>query len=172
MHGFKNFKFPRCYLENQKIAISDDNAEQVSQTLKHISQPPFCGDRSYCCKDITIFLVKCKCRVCHTIYSLFIPILLAGWIPEIASGLQKLNKCPKKFSLSDLASSAWSNLVKGCLIYHNFVELHIHTHPFNGPFSGTTQVSRYQKGKINLDFTEATDSEWQWLQLGHMQVCT
>jgi len=24
---------------------------------------------------------------------------------------------------------------------------HIHKHPFNGPFSGTTQVSRYQKGK-------------------------
>ena len=43
---------------------------------------------------------------------------------------------------------------------------------FNGPFSGTTQVSRYQKGKTNLDFTEARDSEWQWLQLGHMQVCT
>jgi len=38
--------------------------------------------------------------------------------------------------------------------------------------SGTTQVSRYQKGKINLDFTEARDSEWQWHQLGHMQVCT
>jgi len=33
-------------------------------------------------------------------------------------------------------------------------------------------VSRYQKGKINLDFTETTDSEWQWHQLGHMQVCT
>ena len=49
---------------------------------------------------------------------------------------------------------------------------HIHTHPFNGPFSGTMQVSRYQKGKTNLDFTEARDSEWQWHQLGHMQVCT
>jgi len=47
-----------------------------------------------------------------------------------------------------------------------------HTHTFNGPFSGTTQVSRYQKGKANLDFTEARDSEWQWHQLGHMQVCT
>jgi len=47
-----------------------------------------------------------------------------------------------------------------------------HTRPFNGPFSGSTQVSRYQKGKTNLDFTEATDSEWQWHQLGHMQVCT
>ena len=45
-------------------------------------------------------------------------------------------------------------------------------HPFNGPFSGTTQVSRYQKGKTNLDFTEARDSGWQWHLLGHMQVCT
>ena len=33
-------------------------------------------------------------------------------------------------------------------------------------------MSRYQKSKTNLDFTEATDSEWQWHQLGHMQVCT
>jgi len=33
-------------------------------------------------------------------------------------------------------------------------------------------VSWYQKGKTNLDFTEARDSEWQWHQLGHMQVCT
>jgi len=33
-------------------------------------------------------------------------------------------------------------------------------------------VSRYQKGKTNLDFTEARDSEWQWHQLGHMQVYT
>jgi len=33
-------------------------------------------------------------------------------------------------------------------------------------------VSRYQKGKANLDFNEARDSEWQWHQLGHMQVCT
>jgi len=47
-----------------------------------------------------------------------------------------------------------------------------HTHPFNGPFSGTTWVSRYQKGKTNLDFTKARDSEWQWNPLGHMQVCT
>jgi len=27
-------------------------------------------------------------------------------------------------------------------------------------------------GKTNVDFTEARDSEWQWHQLGHMQVCT
>jgi len=33
-------------------------------------------------------------------------------------------------------------------------------------------VTQYQKGKISLGFTEARDSEWQWHQLGHMQVCT
>ena len=43
----------------------------------------------------------------------------------------------------------------------------VSTHPFNGPFSGTTQ-----KGKTSLDFTEARDSEWQWHELEHMQVCT
>ena len=47
-----------------------------------------------------------------------------------------------------------------------------HTHTYNGFLSGTTRVSQYQKGKTNLDFTEARDSEWQWHQLGHMQVCT
>jgi len=33
-------------------------------------------------------------------------------------------------------------------------------------------VSQYQKGKTDLHFTEARDSEWQLHQLGHMQVCT
>ena len=57
--------------------------------------------------------------------------------------------------------------IKSCLTNNNR-----HTHPFNGPLSRTTLVSRYQKGKTNLDFTEARDSEWQWHQLGRMQVCT
>ena len=46
------------------------------------------------------------------------------------------------------------------------------THTFKGPLSGTTRVSRYQRGKTNPDFTEAKDSEWQWHQLGHMQLYT
>jgi len=61
----------------------------------------------------------------------------------------------------------------------NFIELlqvghpnRTRTHTFNSPFSGTNWVSRYQKGKANLDFTEARDSERQWHQLGRMQVCT
>ena len=46
---------------------------------------------------------------------------------------------------------------------------HIHIH-LMALLSGTTQVSRYQKGRTNLDFTEARNSEWQWHQLGQMQV--
>ena len=48
----------------------------------------------------------------------------------------------------------------------------LHTRASSGPLSGTTRVSWHQKGKTNLDFTEARDSEWQWHQLGRTQVCT
>jgi len=40
------------------------------------------------------------------------------------------------------------------------------------PVGDGYQVSRYLKGKTNLDFTEARDTEWQGHQLGHLQVCT
>jgi len=60
--------------------------------------------------------------------------------------------------------------VRACLY-----NLYTHTRArarLTAPLSGTTQVDRYQKGKTYLDFTEARDNEWQWHQLGHMQVCT
>jgi len=48
-----------------------------------------------------------------------------------------------------------------------------HTHTrLTALFPGLPGVGRYQKGKTNLGFTEARDSQWQWHQLGHMQVCT
>ena len=53
----------------------------------------------------------------------------------------------------------------------HFTSGHTHT-PLQRPFFRVYPGSRYQKGKTNLDFTEATDSEWQWHQLDHMQVCT
>ena len=66
--------------------------------------------------------------------------------------------------------SFWRCLSGGAVV--NCIITHTHTHPFNGPLSRTTRVSRYQKGKTNLEFTEARESEWQWHPLGHMQVCT
>jgi len=52
---------------------------------------------------------------------------------------------------------------------------HTHTRtPFNVSFPGLPRQAStgYQKGKSNLDFTEARDTECQCYQLGHMQVCT
>ena len=57
-----------------------------------------------------------------------------------------------------------------CMPVQRFNTVHTHTHTHSTAV--TTRVSRYQKGKTNLDFTEARDSEWQWHQLGHVQVCT
>jgi len=47
---------------------------------------------------------------------------------------------------------------------------HTYIHAFNGPFRDYPGEP-VQKGKTNLDFTEARDNEWQWHQLDHMQVC-
>ena len=52
------------------------------------------------------------------------------------------------------------------LLHKHCLYLMTHTHPFNGRLSTTTLVSRYQKGKTSLDFTEARASDWQWHQLG------
>jgi len=64
-----------------------------------------------------------------------------------------------------LLSTPSNSIFFYCYSYSN-------THPFNGPLSRTIRVTRYQKGKTNLDVTEARDSEWQWNPLRHMQVCT
>ena len=46
---------------------------------------------------------------------------------------------------------------------------HKHTH---GPFVRDYPGEPVPEGKTNLDFIGTTDSEWQWHQLGHMQIYT
>jgi len=58
-------------------------------------------------------------------------------------------------------------------LHHNHDHDHDHhQHQFNGPLSETTPAIRNQTAKTNLDFTEARDSEWQWHQMGHVQMYT
>ena len=48
-----------------------------------------------------------------------------------------------------------------------------YTHSFNGLFSRTTWVSRYQEGKTSLDLNDARDNGvlgWQWCQMDRMQT--
>jgi len=50
---------------------------------------------------------------------------------------------------------------------------HTHTHTrLTDLFPGLPGWAGTRKAKTNLDFTEARDSEWQWHQLGGMQVYT
>jgi len=69
--------------------------------------------------------------------------------------------------LREVVTCLWGTTIKKFLKITNWTIT-----PVYRRISGTTWVSRYQKGKTNLDFTEARDSEWQWHQLGHMHVCT
>jgi len=72
-------------------------------------------------------------------------------------------------SSSKLRLQTTTSKLSSTCVLSDYITLHTF---LTAPFSGTTQVSQYQRGKISLDFTEARDSEWQWHQLGHMQVCT
>jgi len=76
-----------------------------------------------------------------------------------------LNKCDWSFIYSlTIVLLHWSTAL--CLLFCLLLcedvfstsicntHTHTHTHPFNGSLSRTTQVSRYQKGKTSLDFTE------------------
>ena len=52
------------------------------------------------------------------------------------------------------------------LVCSHYCYIHI-LRPFDGFFSRTTWISRYQKGRTILDFNEARDDGRQWHQLDH-----
>jgi len=85
---------------------------------------------------------------------------MAGVENRFAAGKKcdQTTQCQNSTDNIDISRFVWD------YYYNRFTALWI--------LSGTTQVqvSRYQKGKTNLDFTEA--SGCQWHQLGHMQICT
>ena len=106
--------------------------------------------------------------LCMTLCDLLGPCVCLRLFPMLRTNLFVSAVRPRDYNNYCKTTWQFKTLVRSTMaILHSYT----HTHPFNGPFSVTTRVSRYQKGKTNLDFTEARDSEWQWHQLGHMQVC-
>jgi len=103
------------------------------------------------------------------------PLLCRAWSVWVHS-VQQYMCCHLASHFEYMSFSCCVHLVTGCnsqtFCHPQNWKYILLLHTFNSPFSGTTRVSWYQKGKTNLDFTEARDSEWQWHQLGHMQVCT
>jgi len=83
---------------------------------------------------------------------------------SVATTRRRVIRLPAAAAVGPASTDPHASTVRArshCPITQSANQPHTHTHPFNGPFSGTTRVSRYQKGKTNLDFTEARDSEWQ-----------
>ena len=71
-----------------------------------------------------------------------------------------LNKEISVPEMLELVSTVNSILqVSFTVIFYYQLLLILLLQPFNGLFSRTTWVSRYQKGTTNLDFTGARDSE-------------
>ena len=77
-------------------------------------------------------------------------VILSVALGDIALQQRNQHQRDYKFYFFHLCVSSHSTTL-------TLTHTHTHTHPFNGHFSGTTQVSRYQKGKTNLDFNEARE---------------
>ena len=143
--------------------IWHDDAERVSQVrrlLKNFILKIQDGGRLICSREpLCIAMLTGLCLLeCQLDACLYVTALLGQCPSSAALHLLSSHILTSQPPSSD---SLGQSTLRTCL-------LHTHTHtPFNGPLSGTTQVSRYQKGKTNLDFTGARDSEWQWHQLGH-----
>ena len=66
-------------------------------------------------------------------------------------------------------SSQQIQMVSSCLLYDMHMT-HTHTPPFNGLFSRTTWVGRYEKDKPFWILLKQERMGWQWHQLNHMQI--
>ena len=59
------------------------------------------------------------------------------------------------------------------MLLRNYTQTHTHTQTFNGLFSRTTWVGRYQKDKPFWILLKQEMMGWQWHQLNHVQIiCT
>jgi len=86
--------------------------------------------------------------------------------------IKKLLDCIRLPGLSNFAIRNSLSMSTPAISVNTFNAWLLHSYTHTCHSSGTSWVSQYQKSKTNLDFTGARDSEWQWHQLPHMQVCT
>ena len=151
---------------HRHLSTDDDAADTQLSVRSHLNEESARCSSPLLRQAWSVYLFHlCAVLSCCHFHGRVLPIMLGGAKPPISGqerGLKGRSPKPKGPRESGVEF----------LVCHLHTHTHTHTHPFNGPLSRTTWVSRYQKGKTNLDFTEARDSEWQWHQLGYVQVCT
>jgi len=95
--------------------------------------------------------------------------------PPMAEGYTVLichNKTLWQSVFAWTASQNWGNSSFIIILTLKYIyPIRTHTHPFNGPFPGLPwSAGTWKVRPIWIILKQ--DSEWQWHQLGHMQVCT
>jgi len=140
------------------LALPDRMRNRVYVSVWRFSVCPI-----HCCGFAAVSPAGERYRLIHSIAVL--PVLRSNcmssvWWPNAGSATLSadVGSCTQTILLN-----VQSNLPKWIPLKW-ITPTHTHT-PVSRFFSGTAQVSRYRKGKTNLDFTEARDSEWQWHQL-------
>ena len=113
----------------------------LNSTQQRYNQYKMWRKRLWCTRKTTLFDWLSKV-LCPTGYKI-------GHFGDVLYN-QSRGQVMKKVNETNLENTKpeWSKLTQE----HTKIQIkHTHTPPFNGPFSGTTQVGRYQKGKTNLD---------------------
>ena len=96
-------------------------------------------------------------------------LFLTDCITALAAGPAATGRVGRSVPIHQQSSAHWWFDVASYL--HTRTHAHTHTR-LTALYPGLPGWVGTRKVKTNLDFTEARDSEWQWHQLGHMQVCT
>jgi len=129
--------------------------------------------------------ISCVC-VCVFAVSFTVMVMLRENISDPTDGwkIHSINLCHNKTLWQSVfactASQNWGNssfIIIGLLTLKYVYPIrarahtHTHTHPFNGPFPGLPWSAGTRKVRP-IWIILKQDSERQWHQLGHMQVCT
>ena len=143
----------------RSVPVPGANAVRAPCLPAPASAVPSCGCRRQDPGDL--------CRQKHS----FVPPLNSASRSDVAgaSAGRRVSCVPQSVMILSVAMSALHQSNNG---FRSSADSFSHSRLQNFSYNHLTWVSRYQKGKTNLDFTGARDSEWQWHQLGHMQVCT
>jgi len=91
---------------------------------------------------------------------------------EAKAGTERFEEASRKSS-NNFVHLLFVNIMSYAYKWTVICYTHIHTQLFYNPLGFFSGLGWASTRKVNQSrFTGARDSEWQWHQLGHMQICT
>ena len=162
---------PHVRCNGRQQAVLDGSGQQTRLRSRRSAAWSWTGIRSVVscvcvCDQLSWYSALPANTICCHFYDMFPSVLLHCWL-----GVRKSIR-PLKVEWWDVGCGYLSGARCISFACGPADATHTHTHPFNGTFVRDYPGEPVPEGKTYLDFTEASDSKWQWHQLGFMQVCT